>query len=63
MATTAQTNSDSCGEAHPNFGGEGFLSKEEFCKDLEKRGLLRILSSDEPDKLGFTFDWYRHRGD
>ncbi|KAB8213467.1 hypothetical protein BDV33DRAFT_210166 [Aspergillus novoparasiticus] len=43
-----------------NYLGEEFISKKEFCRDLEKRGLLRALSSGEPEQLGFTFDWYRH---
>lgn len=31
--------------------GEEFLSKKEFCQDLEKRGLLHVLSSSEPEQL------------
>ncbi|KAJ0417138.1 hypothetical protein BJY00DRAFT_325810 [Aspergillus carlsbadensis] len=38
----------------------GFTSKKAFCQDLEKRGLLRVLCSGEPEEIGFTFDWYRH---
>lgn len=37
---------------------EDFLSKKEFCQDLEKRGLLDALSSGEPREIGFTFEWY-----
>ncbi|KAI9368427.1 protein kinase [Aspergillus egyptiacus] len=33
---------------------------KEFCQDLEKRGFLNLLSSGDPEHLGFTFDWYRH---
>lgn len=40
---------------------EGFSSKTAFCEDLVKRGLLDLLSSGEPEQLGFSFDWYRHR--
>ncbi|KAJ5998190.1 hypothetical protein N7522_009850 [Penicillium canescens] len=40
--------------------GEEFISKKEFCQDLEKRGLLHVLSLGEPEQIGFTFDWYRH---
>ncbi|KAJ5940110.1 hypothetical protein N7516_000278 [Penicillium verrucosum] len=39
---------------------EEFISKREFCQDLEKRGLLHALCSGEPEQIGFTFDWYRH---
>ncbi|KAJ5924851.1 serine/threonine protein kinase [Penicillium verhagenii] len=35
------------------------LSKEEFCRDLEKRGLLRLLTSDKPTELGFKME-HRH---
>jgi hypothetical protein len=37
-----------------------FLSKKKFCQDLEKRGLLGVLSLGEPEEIGFTFDWYRY---
>ena len=37
-----------------------FSSKKVFCQNLEKRGLLHMLSSGEPEQLGFTFEWYRH---
>jgi hypothetical protein len=40
--------------------GEEFVSKKEYCQDLEKRGLLHVLSSGEPEKIRFTLDWYRH---
>jgi serine/threonine protein kinase len=39
---------------------ENFTSKEAFCRDLETRGLLCMLSSGEPEQLGFTLEWYRH---
>lgn len=39
---------------------EDFSSKRALCQDVEKRGLLQLLSSGEPEKLGFTFEWYRH---
>ena len=39
---------------------EASFSEREFCQDLERRGLLRTLSSGEPEKIGFAFDWYRH---
>lgn len=34
--------------------------KEAFCQDLEKRGLLELLSADEAIKLGFPFEFYRY---
>lgn len=39
---------------------EELFSEKKFCQDLEKGGLLQALSSDEPEQLGFSFDWYRH---
>lgn len=39
---------------------EEFLWQKEFCQDLERRRLLDLLSSGEPEQIGFTFDWYRH---
>lgn len=35
------------------------LSKQEFCRDLEKRGLLRLLTSSTPMELGFSME-HRH---
>lgn len=49
-----------CDRVDENFLREEFISKKEFCQDLEKRGLLHALSSGEPEQIGFTFDWYRH---
>ncbi|CAG8909704.1 unnamed protein product [Penicillium egyptiacum] len=39
---------------------EDFSSRKAYCQGLEKRGLLRKLSSGEPERLGFTLEWYRH---
>ncbi|CEJ61526.1 Putative Protein kinase [Penicillium brasilianum] len=39
---------------------EDISSKMIFCQNLEKRGLLQMLSSGEPEQLGFTLEWYRH---
>lgn len=47
-------------EVDKNCLGEEFVSEKEFCLDLEKRGLLHVLSSGEPEEIGFTLDWYRH---
>ncbi|KAJ5953129.1 serine/threonine protein kinase [Penicillium verhagenii] len=38
---------------------EHVFSKEEFCRDLEKRGLLRLLTSSKPTELGFKME-HRH---
>ncbi|CAG8238824.1 unnamed protein product [Penicillium salamii] len=43
-----------------NRSGEEFILKKEFCQELEKRGLLDVLSAGEPEQIGFTFDWYRY---
>ncbi|KAJ5151649.1 hypothetical protein N7492_009944 [Penicillium capsulatum] len=37
-----------------------YLSHQEFCKNLERRGLLQVLTSGEPEQLGFPLKWYRH---
>lgn len=47
-------------EANQNRVGDEFLVKKEFCQDLVKHGLLRLLSSGEPEQIGFTFNWYRY---
>ncbi|KAJ5360338.1 hypothetical protein N7517_009529 [Penicillium concentricum] len=47
-------------ESRQEGDSEEFLSKKEFCQSLEKRRLLDLLSSGEPEQIGFTFDWYRH---
>jgi hypothetical protein len=60
VTTAERANGDSSDKVDENLLGEEFLSKKEFCQDLEKRGLLHLLSSGEPEQIGFTFDWYRH---
>lgn len=50
-----QPNSNGCGDLTG-----GFPSNKAFCQDLEQRGLLDLLTSGEPEELGFTFEWYRH---
>lgn len=59
-ATIAGRTSDDNRDVDQNCMEEDFFSKEEFCQDLEKRGLLHALSSGEPEQIGFSFDWYRH---
>ena len=53
-------NGDSCDDIYRNHLGQEFPLKKGFCQDLEKRGLLDLLSSSEPKQIGFTLDWYRH---
>ncbi|KAL4935472.1 hypothetical protein BDV06DRAFT_228799 [Aspergillus oleicola] len=60
VTTTGRVADDSGYKADQNSLDEDFTSKKAFCQVLEKRGLLRALSSGEPEQLGFTFDWYRH---
>jgi hypothetical protein len=55
-----RSNSDNYDGVNQNRLGDEFLLKKEFCRDLEKRGLLQVLSSGEPEQIGFTLDWYRH---
>lgn len=43
-----------------NLSTKDFASTKKFCQRLEARGLLHMLSSGEPEQLGFTFEWYRH---
>lgn len=59
LSKTPQPNDYLCGldQKDPT---EEFSSKKAYCKELEKRGLLRILSTAEPEKLGFSLEWYRH---
>ncbi|KAJ5573786.1 serine/threonine protein kinase [Penicillium hispanicum] len=51
------------GHDHDNVdqdhSGEHLSSKQEFCWDLEKRGLLRLLTSGKPMELGFIME-HRH---
>ncbi|KAL3456784.1 kinase domain-containing protein [Aspergillus heterothallicus] len=39
---------------------EDFTSKRALCLDFEERGLLEMLSSADPEELGFKVEWYRH---
>lgn len=61
--TNGMSNSDrSNSTRHVDHGrpAEDFSFAKTYCQDLEKGGLLRVLSSAEPEQLGFTFEWYRH---
>ena len=60
--TNEATNTDLGGDTFDDAdrGLLGSRSEKEFCQDLEKRGLLDLLSSGEPEHIGFTLEWYRH---
>jgi hypothetical protein len=58
--TTTGGGSDNSGYKVDQDRLEDFTSKKAFCQELEKRGLLCVLCSGEPEQIGFTFDWYRH---
>lgn len=49
------TNGDGYHKGDQKLSGEQ-LSKKEFCQDLEKRGLLRLLASSKPTELGFNME-------
>ncbi|KAL4888232.1 hypothetical protein BDV59DRAFT_196634 [Aspergillus ambiguus] len=54
---------DRSGDDYDDAGrglAEDSISGKALCQDLEKRGLLRLLSSAEPKQLGFPLEWYRH---
>ncbi|RDW90830.1 sterol homeostasis protein ARV1 [Aspergillus mulundensis] len=63
VKTAGQANHDSGYKVDQNPLEEDLTSKKVICQDLEKRGLLRVLSSDEPEQLGFTFDCAYSRAD
>lgn len=61
VANGREPNGDSCEDMDQDHSAEDFSSsKKTFCQDLEERGLLHLLSSGEPEQLGFPFEWYRH---
>lgn len=60
VASGSEPNGYSYSDDRQNYLAEDLFWKRAFCQDLEKRGLLHLLSSGEPKQLGFTFEWYRH---
>jgi hypothetical protein len=54
VADSRKSNGQSSGAADKEQTMEEFSSKREFCEDLDRRGLLQLLSSSEPRELGFT---------
>ncbi|KAL2834792.1 kinase domain-containing protein [Aspergillus pseudoustus] len=59
-ASSDNSNAEDPEHAGGATDGEVSYSREDICEDLEARGLLEILSSAEPEKLGFKLEWYRH---
>jgi hypothetical protein len=63
IANGREPNGDSYNDLNQDLdqdhSAEDHLSKNKLCQDLEKHGLLRLLSSGEPEQLGFSFEWYR----
>lgn len=55
----ALTNSNGYYNVDQDHSGEDFSSKQDLCRDLEKRGLLRLLTSGKPMELGFSM-LHRH---
>lgn len=53
------TNGDGCCNVDQDHSGEPLSSKREICRDLEQRGLLRLLTSGKPMELGFGME-HRH---
>lgn len=57
-------NDEATNRREPNDGScddydywvENFSSKTAICQDFEKRELLQLLSSGEPEQIGFTFE-------
>lgn len=39
---------------------ENISPKQRFCQNLDRRGLLHMLSLGEPEQLGFSIEWYRY---
>lgn len=60
VADGRQPNGDHLDDSNKEHLADDFCPKKAFCQDLMKRGLLDLLSSGEPDKLGFSFEWYRY---
>ncbi|KHN98812.1 protein kinase-like protein [Metarhizium album ARSEF 1941] len=59
VVNSGEPDGHSC-DVDQNHPAEEFPPGRAYCQDLEKRGLLDLLSSGEPEKLGFTLEWYRH---
>lgn len=59
IVNSGKPNGHRCG-LDQNYPAEDFSSRKAYCQGLEKRGLLDMLSSGEPEQLGFSLEWYRH---
>jgi serine/threonine protein kinase len=60
-AIQALTSGGDTDDRDTSCSADEFLSKKAFCEDLKKRGLLHMLSSEKPEQLGFTLEWYRYQ--
>ncbi|KAK2796764.1 hypothetical protein FQN50_009445 [Emmonsiellopsis sp. PD_5] len=61
VVSGGEPNNDSRDDVDEDQLGEDSSLRKAFCQGLEKRGLLSLLSSGEPEQLGFTLDWYRYK--
>lgn len=57
---TGRESDGSSGGIGPHSLADFFSKKKTLCQNLEKRGLLQMLSRGEPEQLGFSLEWYRH---
>lgn len=53
-------NGDNCDGVGQDHLAEDLFLKKTLCQDLKQRGLLQLLTSGEPEQLGFIFKWYRY---
>jgi hypothetical protein len=60
VAHNRQLHGDAWDNEDRDHVAEDFSSNRVLCQEVEKRGLLQLLSSGEPEKLGFTLAWYRY---
>ncbi|KAL4898760.1 protein kinase [Aspergillus ambiguus] len=63
--TSAEVSDDDelCGHGrgvHQDNLTEDLVWKRALCQNLQYRGLLQLLSSGDPEHLGFRLEWYRH---
>lgn len=60
LASDRETHGESREGVDQHHSARDHLSKRKLCQDLEKDGLLRLLSSGEPEQLEFTPELFRH---
>jgi serine/threonine protein kinase len=59
-AVDSENPDGSAGDMGQDHSPGDLSSKKEFCRILEKRGLLEVLCSGEPKELGFELKFYRY---